>query len=438
MRRNWLIAVVLSCGAAGLWAQPVPLPAGTHADDPAPQAAGGVNEAVTSAESAIEARNFDQARTLLAPYLTAHPGDARALFDLGYLEDAQDHEQAAVDAYQKAIAADPKQFESRLALGLVLARQGHADEARLQFEAATTLNPTPPNPAAKAQAFRALARLIRTTDPGAARKALLQALQLGPESPDDALLTAEIAEASGDAETAEAAYRRVLTKQPDSSAAAAGLVHLLLQQKKYPEAEPLLRAALLRDPDDPALNSQMATLLTAEGKKDEAAGVLEKLHALQPGDATIAGMLAESYTQAGEPDKAEALYAEMSKANPEDADLLTLYGESLIRNRQYAEALPILQRATRLKPDDADAWSSLAFAASQAHDYATALDALAMRSKFVSDTPATYFLRATAYDNLHQKKQAVEAYKQFLAAAHGTFPDQEWQAKHRLLALGVK
>ena len=70
--------------------------------------------------------------------------------------------------------------------------------------------------------------------------------------------TAEIAEAEGDKEVAEEAYRRVLKIQPESSAAIAGLSHLLLQEKKYSEVEPLLKSALARDPDDPALNAQLA------------------------------------------------------------------------------------------------------------------------------------------------------------------------------------
>jgi hypothetical protein len=44
-------------------------------------------------------------------------------------------------------------------------------------------------------------------------------------------------------------------------------------------------------------------------------------------------------------------------------------------------------------------------------------------------------LLATAYDNLHLSSQAVDAYHRFLAADQGKFPDQEWQAKHRLVAL---
>ncbi len=77
-----------------------------------------------TAESKIEQKDFEAARPLLEKYLSQHPGDARALFDLGYVEDAGSHEDAAAADYRKAIAADPKQFEARLALGLLLAHQG--------------------------------------------------------------------------------------------------------------------------------------------------------------------------------------------------------------------------------------------------------------------------------------------------------------------------
>ena len=438
-------AALLSFATAGL-AQPPLLPAGATAPDstaaPASQHAetqqAGATRSpeVAKAEEAIEAKNLAAAESILSSYLAQHPTDARALFDLGFIEDSQDHADAAEAAYRKAIAADPKQFESRLALGLLLARAGKPEEARTQLEAATTLEPASPNPAAQAQAFRTLARLDRNSDPSAAKAALLQALTLSAESPDDALLTAEIAEASGDDETAEAAYHRVLNAHPESSPAVAGLVHLLLKEKKYAEAEPLLHSALLRDPDDPALNSQLATTLAAEGKQEEATAVLEKLHQLEPDDKLIAGMLADAYTQSGNAAKADPIYAGLLKASPEDADLLISRGDNLIRQGRSAEAVVVLQKAVKLKPESAEAWFNLAFASSDNHQYSITLQALSMRSKYAEDTAGTDFLWATAYDSLHQTKSAEAFYKKFLQAANGKFPDQEWQAKQRLVTLG--
>ena len=53
----------------------------------------------------------------------------------------------------------------------------------------------------------------------------------------------------------------------------------------------------------------------------------------------------------------------------------------------------------------------------------------------MSPTAADYFLSATAYDTLHVSKRAVELYRQFLQAAGNEYPDEVWQAKHRLAAL---
>ena len=415
-------------------AQSAPLPPGTSIDGPTPAA--DANEPLTKAEAAIEAKNFEQARSLLDAYISSHGGNARALFDRGYVEDAQGRDEAAAGYYHKSIAADAKEFEPRLALGLILARQGKNQEAHEQLEAASKLTPNPPNPAATAQAFRALAQLDSSNDPDAAKQELLKALSLSPETPADTLLTGEIAEAEGDEVTAETAYRRVLNQQPESSAAIAGLAHVLIAQKKYTEAEPLIKTALTRDPDDPALNTQLAIVLNAQGKQNEAIGALEKLHANQPGNASINSMLADAYTQSGAAAKADPLYVQLLKTSPNDPALLTARGENLIHQQRYAEALTILQKAVSLKPDNGNAWSSLAFAASETHQYQLELDALSARSKYLEETPATYFLWATAYDNLHRIKEAADYYHKFLAAADGKFPDQEWQAKHRLIALG--
>jgi Flp pilus assembly protein TadD len=419
---------------APLHAQSAPLPPGTTLDEPSH--AQSADDPLAQAEAAIDTRDFARARTLLDAYLSAHPDNARALFDRGYIEDAQEHDDAAAGSYQKAIAADPKQFESRLALGLIFAREGKQAEAHEQLEAASKLEPNPPNPAAKAQAFRALARLDRSNNPDAAKQELLQALSLSPETPADLLLTGEIAEAEGDEVNAETAYRRLLNQQPNSSEATAGLAHVLIAQKKYADAEPLIKSALIRDPADPALNTQLAIVLNAEGKQNEAVSALEKLHERQPDNASINSMLADAYTQAGAAEKADPIYVQLLKASPNDPALLTARGENLIHQQRYVEAVTVLQKSVSLKADDGNAWSSLAFAASETHQPQLVIDSLSARSKYLEETPATYFLWATAYDNLHHTKQAADYYHKFLAAANGRFPDQEWQAKHRLVTLG--
>ena len=88
-------------------AQPVPLPPGTSSDQPQ-QPQQQKSDPLEDVESAIEAKNYPLASSHLEIYLSAHPDDARALFDRGYVEDAQGHSDAAEGWYRKAIAADPK------------------------------------------------------------------------------------------------------------------------------------------------------------------------------------------------------------------------------------------------------------------------------------------------------------------------------------------
>jgi len=437
-----LVAVIAFLAPLGAQAQSQ-LPPGTQAPDSETEGKAQLAPAAKTdreaAESKIEQRDFPGARPLLERYLGKNPSDARALFDLGYVEDADSHEDAAAADYRKAIAADPKQFEARLALGLLLAHQAKFDEAREQLQQATALNPDPPNPATQAQAFRTLAELDRASDPPAARDALIAALRLSPETPADLLLTAQIAEANNDPDLAQTAYQRLLAGHPTAemtSAATGGLAQLLIKEKKYSEAEPLLKSALERDPRDPALNAQLATALLAQQKNDEALSVLETLRQLEPGNGSVDQMLADAYSQAGQPEKADPIYARMALAHPENEDILAGQGENLLREKHYPQAQGVLEQAVKLKPDDGDAWSGLAFAASQNKQYNAALNALSMRAKLLGETPVSYFLWATSYDNLHLSKQAQEYYRKFLAVADGKFPDQEWQAKHRLVALG--
>jgi hypothetical protein len=82
-----------------------------------------------------------------------------------------------------------------------------------------------------------------------------------------------------------------------------------------------------------------------------------------------------------------------------------------------------------------EAAGHLAFAASRNHEPNVTLQALAQRATVLPNSPASLFLEATAHDTLHQNKDAERAYRAFLALAGGKYPDQEFQARHRLIAL---
>jgi Flp pilus assembly protein TadD len=401
---------------------------------PAAATAQPISDEVAQAEASIVKSDWKAAEAKLDTWLAAHPADARALFDAGYVADAQNRPEAAAGLYRRAVEANPHSFEAHVELGMLLARQNKNSDARRELAAATQLDAGEAGPGAKARAWRALAEIDRTDDPSKASEDLLEALKLTPESPADMLLAAELAAQTGQLDAAEKAYRQILAKDPKSAAANAGLAHLLIARKQYPEAEALLRTALEQAQEDTTLTAQLATVLATEDKA-EALPLFQKLHEAHPKDAAITRMLAAVLDDAGDAAGSDKLYVSLLMASPEDPKLLVAHGQNLIRLLKYAEAFAAFDKATRLDPANADGWSGLAFAASRTNQPAITIHALTMRSKLLPELPSTYFLWATAYDTLHEKAQAAAYYHHFLDAAAGKYPDQEWQARQRLMVL---
>ena len=393
----------------------------------------------TQAAEALEKRDYPAAFKLLTTLTEKYPADAQLLYNLGYVEDARDNDAGATVAYQKSITADASYLPPHVALGLLFARTGKVTDAHTELAKATTLSTG--DPALIARAYRALARLDQASDPAAASSDLLEALKLSPESVDDALLAGELAESAKDLPGAETAYRRILATHTGDPAITAALAHLLLNVKRAPEAETILTAALEKHPADPLLTSQLATTYAAEDRLADAITLVDRLHASKPADDNLTRLLAHLYSDNKEPAKADPLYSELLKHSPHDASLLADHGASQLALQDYPGAQATLSQAMAdpkafaKSADLGEAASNLAFAASHNNCPEIVLQALHVRATVLPQLPESLFLAATAHDILHHSKQASDLYKQFLAAAAGKYPDQEWEASHRLLAL---
>jgi Tfp pilus assembly protein PilF len=179
-------------------------------------------------------------------------------------------------------------------------------------------------------------------------------------------------------------------------------------------------------------------VLAAEGKNDAAVAELQAGAKLAPADVSVQHDLADLYSTVGKNDLAEAAYRRLIAGHPNDAELHRSLGESLLRQKKFPAAQQEFLTAVKLKPDMGDAYGDLAFAASENKDYALTIKALDTRAKFLPEIPLTHFWRASAYDHLKDFKRAAGSYHLFLNTANGKYPDQEWQAKHRLIAIEPK
>lgn len=397
---------------------------------------------IRHAEDLLERGDYAGAEVELTRLAAANAGDARVQYDLGFTQERNGKDDAAAKSYLAAIAADGKLAEAHVALGLLRARDGDNAQARSELEFAVKLPGAAP--ALKARALRALARLDEGSDRDKSRQELFQAVQLTGEQPGDSELTASLAAQSGDPGTAEAAYRRTLDQQPGEVNATVGLVAILQQQSKLAEADSLLGPALSAHANDPRLVAQAASLYAQEGKSAEAVNLLRGLRASDPGAAgqpALTRLMAHLELVAGDPANAETLYMQLVTADPDDPRLLDDLGSALVREQKYAQAQGVLSKAVAMRGafhDDA-AWGEaaghLAFAASKNQQPQVALQALQARGTVLPNSPASLFLEATAHDSLHQRKEAERTYRAFLALAGGKLPDEEFQARHRLIAL---
>jgi len=148
--------------------------------------------------------------------------------------------------------------------------------------------------------------------------------------------------------------------------------------------------------------------------------------------------LADLYVTAGKFALAEAQYRSLLAAKPSDPELHQALGQTFLKQRKFPEAQDEFLAAIKLKPDLGSAYGDLAIAANENKNYQLTIKALDARAKLLPELPVGYFLRATAYDHLRAYKEAALNYHQVLEVANGQFPDQEWQARHRLIAIEPK
>ena len=398
---------------------------------------------IAQAEDAIQKNDFSGAETLLKKAIEKDPNNYQAWFDLGFVLNHLTRTDESIAAYRKSVAAKPDVFESNLNLGLMLARANNP-EAEPFLRAATTLTPMAHPAEGNARAWLALAHSLENKKPDDALEAYRKASELTPQDPEPHLSAALLHERQKEFSDAETEYKKAMaldlhSTDPHSVEAAIGLTNIYMKSGRLGEAEPLLRQLAAQRPEDAGIHLQLGRVLVAENKKDDAIAELQVALKLSPADSEAQLELADLYAGAGKNDLAEGAYRALVAAQPKDAELHRGLGKALLLQKKFPEAQQEFLAALRLKRDWPEVYVDLAFAANENKNYELTIRALNGRTMLNGEMPAIcFFLRATAYDHLRDNKQAALDYHRFLGVANGKYPDQEWQATHRLIAIEPK
>jgi Flp pilus assembly protein TadD len=393
---------------------------------------------IAQAEDAIQKNDFAGAEALLRKAIDKDPSNYQAWFDLGFVLNRISRADESIAAYRKSVAAKPDVFESNLNLGLMLVRTNNS-EAETFLRAATTLKPTAQVEEGQARAWLALAHLLEDKKPQDALQAYGKASELMPKDPEPHLSAGQLHERQKEFSDAEAQYKQAIALDTHSNDAVIGLTNIYMKSGRLADAEPLLRRLADEQPNDATIHLQLGRVLEAEGKKDGATAELQIALKLAPADTDVQREIADLYSGAGKNDLAEGAYRTLVAAQPNDAELHRGLGHALLLQKKFPEAQQEFLVALRLKRDSPDVYVDLAFAASENKNYELTIRALNGRTLLSADLPPIcFFLRASAYDHMRDYKQASLDYHHFLGVANGKFPDQEWQATHRLIAIEPK
>lgn len=384
------------------------------------------------AESLLQKQQYQQAEEKLQALVRTNAENPQAWFDLAFAQSHLGKNAEAITAYRKAAELDPKWFEAQQNLALALAKSGDLAGAASALKIAVNLKPTVGGLQALAGAWLSLAQVTEEGQPQQALAAYQKVFELDPANVEARLGAARMTERTGNLIAAEQQYLKLA--EAGSGESVERLIGLYLKQKRYADAETWLRKYMAANPQNSAAQLQFGKLLAAEGKMQEAIAALEPVYQASP-DPKLARELANLYLETKQYVAAAPLLHSLVEQNPGDAQLHFDYGSALMHQLKYSEAQSELLKAVQLKPGVAEAYFDLGYAAQQNKNYELTIRALDARAKLQPETPATYFLRATAYDSLRMYKPAAENYKLFLAAAGGKFPDQEFQARHRLKAI---
>jgi tetratricopeptide (TPR) repeat protein len=370
---------------------------------------------------ALDEKRYEAAAEAFQKAVESDPKDYAALFNLALADGFLRKDAEAISAYEKVLELKPGLYEAELNLGILMLRNKRAGDAVPKLKQASEGKP---------KEFRPVFYL------------------------------AEACLAAGQPTEAETAYRAALEIDPKSAAAESGLGRALVRRDQLGEAADHFRKAGALDssykdqilqvaeayeakqqpgeairiyeefPDNVAAQERAAQLLLGQGRAEEAIPRLESAMKADPTQANRMA-LATAYIAAKQFDKGAPLLAQAIQAEPSSFELRMMAGRLLRDQHKYPEASGQFLQAVKIKADSADAWSDLAGTLVLAEQYPQAVAALDRVKALGAEKPGHLFFRAISLDHMHQDKPALAAYRAFLAASGGAYPDEEFKARQR-------
>lgn len=379
---------------------------------------------LVQAKAAADKNDYVTAATDYEKYLAQKPDDATAHFDLGYVYTAQKEKDKAIAEYRKAIALDPKMAQAYLNLGISLL-DDDAKAAIAPLQKATELNYD------YAQGHYLLGTAEERAGQPNAVKEYTIAVKLDPNDYSEHIALARAELAGGNASAAEPEFREALKLKTNDAESELGLAQSLMDQKKPADAATALDDYLQGNPDDAKARVLRASLLTDLGRNDEALAELDRAGKGTTETLQTLKLRSVIYYREKDFEKAANALQKAAAIAPQDAGIRARLGHALLETKNYAGATQQLSEALRLDPSSNDALRDLVAAEYLKKDYPATLATLNLLDARETPKPGAWFVRATCYDHLGKAKEALDAYRKFLAVNADQTSNEYFEATGR-------
>ena len=393
-----------------------------------PEAAA-LHDLLAAAQAAMERKDYQTAVQDYQDYLAKKPNDAVTHFNLGYVYTAMQRPSDAKAEYEKAISLDPKMAVAYVNLGLTLLdTDPRAAIAPLQRAVALAPNEAHPRYVLGLALERAgdLPGAIEQYD--AAEKLDDKDFNVH-HSLGRALLS------SSRPADAEPEFRRAITLRPDSSLAHVGFAQTLLAEGKLEAADSELAAYLEAKPGDIEARLEHASVLLDLHKNDDALRELDKAATFGPEGIRALKLRSQIYFEQKRFDDNVPVLQSAARLAPRDPDIPAQLGHLYLEKKDYPNAVRELITASKMDPSSNDVLGDLVTAQYLNKNYPAALQGLDLLSQRKSLPAGTWFLRATCYDRLGQRAEALEAYQKFLQLNKDAQNDMYFEATARARTL---
>ncbi len=349
------------------------------------------------ASQALRQGNAVQADALSAQAVAKAPNNADAWAVRGAALVAKNKPAEAIEAFNRALALNPREHEARLAKVNVLIELGRDAEAAKELDIMHGFVASDPRAAymrsvlaarrndgaAVARELGEVVKLIDTIppeirnrraqlllldgmahyglhNPEKARASFENFLRLQPGHPAGNRMLAAVYLGEGEAARAAGLLEGYLKHAPRDTQATLLLANAYMTQKRYAQASNLLQQALDQGALDPDLRSGLGVALAGQGMGADALPQLRTAFEARPDDPGTSAALAVLLIQKGDGRAAQDVMRRAVAARPKDVIAQNLFGIALQMNGDRVAARRAFEAALAVDPSFATAQLNLA------------------------------------------------------------------------------